>query len=287
MSLYGYDDNVSILKNLADTRRLSHAYAFFGEPQVGKFLCAHSLANYLEYRVFEEPTRPLKETLIIDLVGMQKEEGNSESIGIQAVRDIAYFLRQKPASGPYRTVIIRDAEWLTDQAQNALLKTLEEPPENNLIIIIITDPSVLLPAVSSRLQKMFFKTLSKQEVLDFCNKYDIMKNDRAIQNAFGRIGRLQKLCNPTQQDKTIERIVSHIMQPHQTDADREKIVDTILAFAQKSPQNLMRFCEELLVVLWEKKKYGAVAEAVRLMRNMQTLTLNKRIHLKKLLCLIT
>jgi replication-associated recombination protein RarA len=319
MPLYGYNDIISTLKNLADTKRLSHAYAFFGEPQIGKFLCAHSFANYVEYGLFEEPTKPLQETLIIDIGTTQKNEEESvESIGIMAVRNIIAFVRQKPVNSLYRIVIVRDAEWLTDQAQNALLKILEEPPEGSVIIFIVTDPSVLLPAVASRVQRIYFKTLSEIEIneyakkvfnpdtavankgshktlhkrpvdtgVDFSNGSAIIRDVNIVQNSFGRIGRLRNLHSVSARDEAIGRILVSIQKSAHNDGAREKIVDTILAFSQKNPENLIHFFEALMIFLRNKKNYVAIAEVVRLIRITQTITLSKRIHLKKLLCLIT
>jgi DNA polymerase III gamma/tau subunit len=123
---YGYDEIVESFKKLADSRLLFNAYLFFGEPQVGKFLFAKSLANYVENKKFEEPSNPLLETLIIDFRDLKygKEE-SKESIGIDEIRELERFLYQTPINSYYRIAIIRDAEWLTDIAQNALLKILE------------------------------------------------------------------------------------------------------------------------------------------------------------------
>lgn len=351
--IYGYDDIVYSLKKLADQRALSHAYIFFGEPQVGKFLCATILANYLENGEMDEPKHPLQETCIVDMA-QQKEEEDSESIGIESVRKITHFLHQQPALSPYRVVIIRDGEWLTDQAQNALLKTLEEPPEHSVVILIATDASVFLPAVASRAQKIYFKTLPDEEIenflaniniqndidlasrsanglsatnddfdkqnhqslpittgsapssearmlqsskirsrrasttgLDFYNSSGIIKDTHLVQKSFGRIGRLKSLIEPTKRDQVIERLVQDICAPKKSDILREKVVDAIIAFDQKNPTNLPAVCEALMIELRSQNRYQqALRETIRLITNMQTLTLSKRIHLKKLLCLI-
>ncbi|MFA7201597.1 MAG: hypothetical protein WC099_01195 [Candidatus Paceibacterota bacterium] len=283
--LYGYDNTIASLKKLADQGDLSHAYIFFGEPQVGKFLCAKILANYLENKELCEPSRMLQETLIID-IAQQDTEGDSESIGIEVVRRVTYFLHQKPVLSQYRTVIIRDGEWLTDQAQNALLKTLEEPPQQSLIILIATDTNVFLPAVSSRAQKIYFKTLSNQEVLDFYNSSGIIKDTSLVGKSFGRIGRLKSFIEPTKRDQIIDRFVQDICAPKKSDIVREKLVDAIIAFDQKNPTHLLALCEALMIQFRSQGQQEALIETIRLITHIQTITLSKRIHLKKLLCLI-
>ncbi len=286
--LYGYDEIVQSLKKLADDRRLSHTYIFFGEPQVGKFLCAKTLANYLEKGVWVEPVHTLQETLIVDMTQQEDDsEESAESIGIATARRVAYFLHQQPALSPYRVVIIRDGEWLTDQAQNALLKTLEEPPEHSVIILIATDSSAFLPAVASRAQKIYFKTLSNEQMLDFCDRSGIIKDTNLVQKSFGRIGRLQSLLEPQKNSEVIDRLVRDICTPQTSDMAREKLVDAIIAFDQKNPHNLPALQEALMMEFYTQKKYYyALKEILQLITNTQTLTLSKRIHLKKLLCLI-
>ncbi len=90
-----------------------------------------------------------KETLIIK----PDEKG---VIGIDVVRSLKRFLWQKPANSKLRTVIIREAENLTNPAQSASLKIVEEPPESALIIFIAKNIENLLPTLTSRIQKVHF-----------------------------------------------------------------------------------------------------------------------------------
>lgn len=132
--------------------RLSHAYLFFGGNENDreiKFLFAMSLANFLERKVFEPPSKPLNE-----LLAMRRNEAGA--IGIDEVRSIKHFLYQQPVFSRYRIVIIREAENLTPEAQSAILKIVEEPPEATLIILIARNENGLFPALSSRLQKIYF-----------------------------------------------------------------------------------------------------------------------------------
>ena len=106
--LYGYDNLVKNFRKLIDARALSHAYLFFGEPQIGKFIFTTCLANYVENDKFEEPTAPLLEALVVDFEAETNEEGK-ESVGIDKVREIERFLYQTPIGSPYRLAIIRYA----------------------------------------------------------------------------------------------------------------------------------------------------------------------------------
>ena len=85
--MIGHQDKINLFKKLADDNKLSHAYLFFGDPEIGKFLLLIFLANYLEKSAFEKPTAILEELLVIS----PNEKG---IIGIDGVRNISHFLYQ-------------------------------------------------------------------------------------------------------------------------------------------------------------------------------------------------
>src|SRR3989344_1060913 len=119
--LIGHEKLTETFKRLIREDKLSHGYIFFGESGVGKFSFALGFATYLETGEFQKQSRLLEETLII----RPSEEG---TISINNIRESRYFLLQKPAYSPRRTVIIDEAECLTGEAQHAILKIAEEPP---------------------------------------------------------------------------------------------------------------------------------------------------------------
>lgn len=159
-------------RNLAAAGKLSHAYLFFGGGNSSlakkeKFAFAESLANFLERGVFEKPEKPLLELSVV-------EKNEKETVGIDAVRDLKNFLYRKPIVSKRRTAIIKDAENLTPEAQNAILKIAEEPPDYSLIIFIASDETNLLPTLKSRLHKVYFPRPA--EIGDLKGKGKIAKN---------------------------------------------------------------------------------------------------------------
>lgn len=146
-------------KKLINKGKLSHAYLFFGGDRSDaqdKVVFAKSLANFLENGSFEEPKKLLTEALIIE----KDEEGK---IGIDAARNIKYFLYQKPVASKYRTLIVVGADALTQEAKNAILKIVEEPPESALIIFTVSQEDNLSPALKSRLQKIYFPPVARKQ----------------------------------------------------------------------------------------------------------------------------
>lgn len=88
---------------------------------------------------------------------------DKKSIGIAHVKEGIVFMQEKPLSLPIKILLINKADWLTTEAQNALLKTLEEPPEYALILLLSKTENSLLPTVISRCRKMKTKPQTEEE----------------------------------------------------------------------------------------------------------------------------
>ena len=189
------------IRRLFDSNKASHAYLFFGDSQVGKLTFALKLAGYLEFGKFEKNTRLFSETLVIKPI----IEETKESIGIEQIRAVKNFLYQSPANSKYRLAIIDDAHYITDIAQNALLKVAEEPPAHGVIIMITPNPDVLMKTLQSRFQKIYFPRLTIDEVQNILIKdFNIpaVKAKEAAAISFGRVGRAVNLLND---EKTADR----------------------------------------------------------------------------------
>lgn len=136
-----------LFRDLVKHERLAQSYIFFGHgSSAEKLNFVRMLANFLETSKWAEPERLLNDVLFCD----SRADG-----GIDLIRSASEFLWQKPAISSRRTLVVNNADLLTAPAQNAILKIAEEPPQSALIILLVQDPSVLLPAVQSRFQKIF------------------------------------------------------------------------------------------------------------------------------------
>ncbi|MFH1193193.1 MAG: hypothetical protein V1656_02655 [Candidatus Jorgensenbacteria bacterium] len=182
--IVGHEDKVRAFQKLANEKRLSHAYLFFGEAQTGKYTFARSFAHFLEQGTFAESEAPL-----IDVQWCAPVEG---AIGIDAVRELRTFLSQTPLRSPRRLAVVNDAHLLTTEAQSAMLKIVEEPPPHSLIVLIAHDPQVLFPPLLSRLAKVYFPRLSNTELAEALTKSFNVPAARAktiAARSFGRLGR--------------------------------------------------------------------------------------------------
>jgi len=191
--LYGLEEKIEEFKKLIKEDKLRQSYLFFGEPQIGKFIFAAGLVNFLETNEFIPPAgvKPL-----IDSKFFAPDE--SGSIGISAVRQLKNFLYQRPIASSRRSAIFDSAETLTAEAQNALLKIIEEPPAFSLIIFIAPEVSVFSPTLASRFVKIYFSRLSQKSIEKFLKeKFKIDSNKAALtaEQSFGRIGRAIEIMN--------------------------------------------------------------------------------------------
>ena len=178
--LIGHRLLIENFKKLADNNLLAHGYVFFGAVGVGKFLVAQALANYLKGKNFDLEPGILNDALVI-----LPDEKNT--ISIDQVREIRNFLFQRPNLSLRRTVIINDADNLTVEAQNALLKIAEEPPEAGLLILVVRDPEFLKETLISRLNKIYFSNVKTSEVEEWlgktCNTEHIACSTKDIKEA--------------------------------------------------------------------------------------------------------
>lgn len=169
----GHPGAVRLLDRSLSAGRLAHAYLFTGPAQVGKTTLAMDLLAAVNCEGAEPPCgecsqcRHTREGRHADLLhlGVAEEEGR-KTIGIDAVRDAAHQANLNPFEGRYRAIVIEGAEHLSDEAANALLKLLEEPPERLLLVLLTSSPDGVLATIRSRCQRVDLRPLPADAVAD-------------------------------------------------------------------------------------------------------------------------
>ena len=174
------------LKNSVLSGKLAHAYLFVGPRGVGKTSCARILAKSLNCK--DAPTvNPcgkcsacieISEGRSLDVI----EIDGASNRGIDEIRTLRENVKFAPVLGKYKIYIIDEVHMLTQEAFNALLKTLEEPPEHVKFIFATTQPHKVLPTILSRCQRFEFnripvlKIIAKLEEIAKAEKISIKKN---------------------------------------------------------------------------------------------------------------
>ncbi|MBE3563847.1 MAG: AAA family ATPase [Hydrogenibacillus schlegelii] len=134
-----------LIERIAASGRAAHAYLFYGPPGSGKREAARRLAALLL-------GRPLAEAA----TDVRWVEADGPLVGIDDVRAWIEWVHRAPLAGARRVVVVEQAERLTREAQNALLKVLEEPPTTAHFVLLTARPGRLLPTVRSRLYPVPF-----------------------------------------------------------------------------------------------------------------------------------
>ncbi len=254
---------VSRFQALVQSNQLAQSYVFFGEPQVGKCFFAEHLAYLLERGEFAITGRPLQDAQVLRDVN-----------GIDDMRLLKHFLWQKPVFSSRRTVVIDQADRLTPEAQNAILKITEEPPAHSLLILIATHTENLLPPLASRLQKIYFGRLTDPEL------QSISPDATLIARACGRPGRLARLQEKNELYQLAYQYSDSFLQG--SASARSQLIKALVEEQKEKPELLDRFFEELLIALrpQSKKSLHLLRSVLTRLFLIKSYTTNKRLQLE-------
>lgn len=172
---------VSLLENSLKNNRLPNAYLVCGPEHVGKMTLALDIARALNCNQPNAPcgqcptchkisTGKHPDIMVFDLLSARMKEKDRDrenrvkEIGVEVVDDIIHFSSLPPYEGRYRVMIVDDAEQLSPEAANRLLKTLEEPEERVIYILLTVSEKLVLPTIASRCQKLELRPLPVGDV---------------------------------------------------------------------------------------------------------------------------
>lgn len=164
--IVGHQKQWGLLKKIAKADDLSHAYLFSGQEKLGKKKVALEWISLL----FDQDLQKGHPDLL--LIEPEKKE-----IQIGQIRDLIWKLSLKPHSAPLKTAIINEAHFMNQEAQTALLKTLEEPRGKTLLILISEFPEGLMPTILSRTQTVKFFPVEKEGIRSFLSKKNLPERE--------------------------------------------------------------------------------------------------------------
>jgi len=246
MNFVGNKKTFDFLNKSLEKETVNHAYLFSGPEQVGKFTLAKMFGRaiilslkQIEFVDAIDPTASLDLLVLEPEVEEKKGITKRKAIPTEKIRDVQQELSLYPYHGKKKVLVINDAHMLTTGAQNALLKTLEEPASTSMIILVTHEQGRLLPTIVSRCQKLNFSLVADEQM-----RADFGADKELIFFSMGRPGRLKNLlADPSQ--KIFQR-----------DAERElKIVisGTInekLKLAEELSKNIVTAMEKMTLWMW-------------------------------------
>ncbi|HEX2906994.1 MAG TPA: DNA polymerase III subunit delta', partial [Phototrophicaceae bacterium] len=172
--VYGHDWAVEHLRKALANGRIRHAYLIVGTESVGKDALARAFAQTLNCTHPDEAARPCGECRSCKLIAAGSHpdiiyselDAATGALRIEEVRNVTSKIALKPYEARYRIAIFRDFDHARPQAQDALLKTLEEPPPHALLILLAPATDALLPTIISRSQVITLRTVPVEKIRD-------------------------------------------------------------------------------------------------------------------------
>lgn len=236
--IIGHEKIKEHLRTAISMGKLSHAYIFNGEEGSGKKMTAEIFAAAIMCGAEDAPCGMCMSCMQAEThnhpdiiyVTHEKTRIGVDEIRKQLVDDVVI----KPFSSPYKVYIVDEAERMTEQAQNALLKTLEEPPEYVVIILLTTNAGSFLQTILSRCVMLQFKPLDNRLISDYLMKVEKIPDYFAgVCAAFsgGSLGKAIKYANNPEFEEVKGQVLSIIRSIDS--ATHDEILSAVSFFATK------------------------------------------------------
>ena len=237
-NIIGNETVKNTLKKSIETNQITHSYLMIGIPGIGKKLIAKEYAKEILGRdILNNP----------DFLCIQPD-GNS--IKIEQIRQLQKEIQEKPIISNKKVYIIDDADFMTKEAQNCLLKTLEEPPEFAVIILIGSNENSFLPTIKSRCMILHFRELYDSEIIEYLQKEYNEQNvtQSMLDIAGGSIGRAISLKDKQEQYQKVEAIIK--------DLEKKDLIDIIQEseVLYKSKDDINDMLEYINIILLKMAK---------------------------------
>jgi len=238
--IIGHEDIISHFRSSIETGRVAHAYIIGGDENSGRSTLAYCFAKALQCEKggsescdeckschqAETHNHP-------DIIFVEKGEDDSV-MSIETIREqVVSSIQIKPYSSKYKIYIIEDGEKMTVEAENALLKTIEEPPEYGIIIIITTNPEKLLPTIRSRCITVMTHPVKERDIHDYLTTtYDISEKraNFAVEYAQGNLGKAILIATNEDYGQLVQSVVE--LETNIFDMNAEDIEAAIKACTQ-------------------------------------------------------
>ena len=262
--------NEKIKKELEESiknNQVSHSYMFIGEEGIGKKEIAKEFAKNILCLGENKPCNQCKSCVEFNSENhpdFQIIEPEGNTLKIDTIREFQKKVVEKPITSEKKVYIINDSDKMTPEAQNCLLKTLEEPPEFVIIILIGKNENFFLSTIKSRCLIMHFEQLSNNELKEFLeNRYQIkVKSDLMLESFQGSIGKALKMQEQYEMYESIEEIIKKLQE--------KSIIDILktLEIIYKSKEEIFDILEFINIIILNLAKTSyKYAKCVEIVEN--------------------
>lgn len=252
-SLIGNNKIKQMLTKAIKTNQITHSYLFVGTSGIGKTLFAKEFAKAILCQQEEKACGNCKSCLAFedknhtDFIEIIPQE---KGIKIEQIRQMQEKVLEKPVLGERKVYLIKDADSMTREAQNCLLKTLEEPPSFITIILVASNESLLLTTIKSRCTKVAFNPIANEELINFLKTQEGFENitPNMIQSFGGSIEKAKKMQEKQEVYAIIEQVFSHIEENSLIDAMQQ------LKCLYENKEEIHEMLDYINVILLQKAK---------------------------------
>ncbi len=252
-NIIGNETIKNILEENIKRNQITHSYLMVGIQGIGKKMIAKEYAKAILCLNENKPCNNCKSCIEFntdnnpDFLCVEPEGNN---IKIDQVRKLQKQIQEKPVVSTRKVYIIDDADLMTKEAQNCLLKTLEEPPEFASIILIGTNENSFLTTIKSRCMILHFNRLEDVEVKKYLEQNYDEKNitQGMLDIASGSIGRAINLKDKQEQYEKIEQLINSL--------DKKDLIDIVKSaeILYKSKDDINDMLDYANVILLRKAK---------------------------------
>src|SRR5947207_2481931 len=269
--LVGQEHVTNTLANAIRNDRVAHAYIFSGARGVGKTTAARILAKALNCVKGATPEpcgvcdscKEIASGSSLDVI----EIDAASNRGIDQIRELREMVRYAPAAARSKVVILDEAHMLTGEASNALLKTLEEPPERVIFVMATTEPENLADTIRSRSQHFHFRALTFNEIADrvkYIAKEENLKiadgavaviarmAEGSMRDALSLLEQARAYCGDKIPDKEVRELLGVVPEDSLNElveaiamGSADRALGLVHTF-QKEGRNLQHFCREAI-----------------------------------------
>ena len=252
-NIIGNQKNKKILEDIIIKNKIANAYMFIGQESIGKFLFAKEFAKAILCLNENKPCNKCKSCLEFDNSNnpdLTIIEPDGNNVKIEQIRELNRKVVEKPIVSTKKVYIINDGQNITKEAQNALLKTLEEPPEYVTIILITTSESAFLPTIKSRCTKINFNKLTEEEMLKILKeKYNYQNVGNIVyKTSNGSISKSIQIIEKQSEFEDINKMFSNLEHANVIDLINSKEV------VFKDKEDINGILDYIITIFFEKIK---------------------------------
>ncbi|RME68896.1 MAG: DNA polymerase III subunit gamma/tau [Nitrospirae bacterium] len=288
--LTGQQTIVKILQNAIKQGRIAHAYLFSGPRGVGKTTTARILAKALNCQngPTHEPCNhcdacnAITEGRSMDVIEIDGASTNS----VEHIRQIREQVRYAPSSSRYKVYIIDEVHMLSQSAFNALLKTLEEPPEHVIFILATTEPHKVPVTVQSRCQHLPFRRIATEEIRKRLERIAQEEGLRLTDGALEMISRVSEgslrdaLTLLDQVSAFTDEVTEETVQALIGVTDTTKVLNLVRAVLGGQREEILKLVEEVYETGADFK--AILSDMVSVLRTMLVAKITRTIELPEL-----